>query len=156
VIEPAEIAWLAGLFDGEGSAGIYKQVRPNGKSWYRATAQIAMTHAPTIARVRKIVGYGGLSHLRDKRRTSRLMFRWTVACAQAREFLRLIRPYSITKAEQIDAILEAEEFRRLHHTIGRSGTDEAVDQQTEKARQRIAEMKLVGYERGAAAPAERN
>src|SRR5438445_13031106 len=58
-----EIAWLAGLWDGEGSVGVTFQ-RDTGRLVLVPQIQISMTHLPTIDRAIEVLGKIGIPALR--------------------------------------------------------------------------------------------
>lgn len=66
-ITDTDLAWLAGIIDGEGSMGVYGQRRKNGTLNYSPRLQIALTHAGGIERIVQILrGLGINAHLWEK------------------------------------------------------------------------------------------
>lgn len=114
-------AWLAGLWDGEGSVGIYRQVGkkyadPDSNIIWVPSASIEMTDKPTIDRVVELIEELGCSYLRTEmternarwRDTSKLRIRsyWSVSALGY-----AIEPYSVTKRKHWQLILEYMESR---------------------------------------------
>lgn len=108
-----DLAWVAGLFDGEGSVGFYRRSDKRNKtgSAYYIVASIHMTHAPTIQRIANM--FPGVRwsayHKNVKHRTC---FCWRLYNAKARAFLNEILPYTFTKAEEIRKALAADAIRQ--------------------------------------------
>ncbi len=110
-----EMAYIAGLFDGEGSVGIYKST--NGKSsriYYSAKLSIVGTHKPMIEAVYKKFDIGSFTTQKRQavHRTPRgpvlgkQGWRWSVTDRNGvHRVLLAIRPYLIEKADQVDIVL---------------------------------------------------
>jgi len=106
----ADAAWLAGLFDGEGSIVLSERSRPGGGS---VRIQISNTYMPLLDHVRAVTGVGYV-HVRKSRnpRHSDSMW-WTVHGGAALKILWRMRPWLIVKAERTDAVLAGKTFPRL-------------------------------------------
>jgi hypothetical protein len=110
-----EAAWLAGLFDGEGSLnyelrayrGDHRNQTSPG-SW-RVRVRMTMTHQATIDRVQALAGGGTVYTFRTA--SGRQAWLWECSCRLAREMLAAIEPYVITKRERVLLALEAEQVR---------------------------------------------
>ncbi len=63
---PVEIAWCAGLFEGEGSVFQVNQIRSNGKNYQYLRAVLKMTDLDIVEKFHKLVGCGTLHHQTDK------------------------------------------------------------------------------------------
>ena len=102
-----EIAYIAGLFDGEGCANVvpYK-AKKNGAKYNRMCVRITNTHRGVLDFVRGKVGYGSIA-IEHRRREPhhKPAFRWIVQNANAVRFLKMVRPYLIIKAKHVDQIL---------------------------------------------------
>lgn len=111
-----EMAYIAGLFDGEGSVGIYKST--NGKSskvYYSVKLSIVGTYRPMIESVYKEFNIG--SFTTQKRQAvhstprgavlGKQGWRWSVTDKNGvYHVLQTIRPYLIEKASQADIVLD--------------------------------------------------
>jgi hypothetical protein len=114
-IAATDAAWLAGLFDGEGSVGLsFRRYKgKTGKGAWTIRLNICNTHGPTIQRVRDIVGFGdGQIRVPADRPHKRPVFAWVAESLAAETFLKLMEPYSVTKAEQIASALAARDLWR--------------------------------------------
>jgi hypothetical protein len=58
-----ELAWAAGLFEGEGSFFL-TTIRKNGKEYVYPTAALRMTDEDSVLRFQRIIGFGTV-HSRD-------------------------------------------------------------------------------------------
>lgn len=105
-----ELAWAAGIFDGEGCISIGK-VPPNSKNGlrnysYRLTLKVTMGSKETVDRFSLIVG-DGTSFLHQKG-TDRVSDSYSFV-AQSRKtapILQALRPYLITKAQEADIAIQ--------------------------------------------------
>ena len=120
MITNEDIAYIAGLFDGEGS--IYyarrkeKKKKHNGKGYrysmsQRISMEITMTDEPVINWVHKILGVGTVNKKprKGKRKdgTGYLMqYRWRCTFRDAYYVCTLIWPWAHTKLPKITQILE--------------------------------------------------
>jgi hypothetical protein len=98
-----DLAWAAGLIDGEGCIQIAKRSTKNGHG-YVLSFMVNMTHEATILRLRDLFGFGSITPLKTTHK--RPQWRWVLGCAQAEILLRMVRPYLVTKAREADIALE--------------------------------------------------
>ena len=104
------IAYLAGLFDGEGSV-MYKQYlekrknRPNPSLCWRIRLDVAMTDKDTIKHIYDtlMVGWWGPRKVRPGRLPQ---WRWSTSFRGANEVAKLFLPYAITKKEVLQKIVD--------------------------------------------------
>ena len=104
------IAYLAGLFDGEGSV-MYKQYlekrknRPNPALCWRIRLEVAMTDKDTIKHIYDtlMVGWWGPRKVRPGRLPQ---WRWSTSYRGANEVAKLFLPYAITKKEVLQKIVD--------------------------------------------------
>ncbi|MCZ7478935.1 hypothetical protein [Micromonospora sp. WMMC273] len=124
-----ELAWLAGLWDGEGSVGINRNHRRGANSEgfnVFPQVQIQMTHFPTIDRVVDLIKSMGCQvvsyHWAEKQahhkracglRITRTGYVLTMATA--------LLPYSVTKVEQWTLVKEFCELRIARQGLGSHG-----------------------------------
>jgi intein/homing endonuclease len=114
-----EKAYIAGLFDGEGSIGIYKVVRKNAElvNWSVKLA-IYGTYRPTLQELYDQLGYGSLT-TQKRQALNRTPSRdydpqlckqgWKFIISnkkEIRQFLLMIHPYLREKVEQADIMLK--------------------------------------------------
>ena len=100
----AEIGYLAGLFDGEGCVGYYSR-STKGVPYHSASLHICMTDKRAPEWIMNTVGYGKIS-VSEKPGNNRTVYSWQLCNKpQIQEVLRMIRPYLVVKADQVDALM---------------------------------------------------
>lgn len=97
----AELAWSAGLVDGEGSICIVKS-----RESYRLTLAICMTHESTIKRISNIFGNVGSISLMSKTGKDKDAWTWHTAGGQAAKIIQDMYPYLHTKKAQAELAIE--------------------------------------------------
>lgn len=108
-IKKIDIAYIAGLFDGEGNARVEKyKSSKNGKYYYRIRARIFNTNITCLYHVKKIIGYGGVyaSHNPRGKKPYKTCYVYNVQNKKAKKFIKLIKSFTIIKMEQIDNVLK--------------------------------------------------
>jgi hypothetical protein len=109
-MKDSEIAYLAGLFDGEGSV-MYKQYlekrknRPNPCLCWRIRLEVAMTDKKTIEYIydNLMIGWWGPRKVRPGRKPQ---WRWSTSFRGARQVAKLFLPYVITKKKVLQKIVD--------------------------------------------------
>lgn len=86
-----ELAWAAGLFEGEGSISISK---PTHRNWGHLMADVPNTDDQIVRFF--VERWGGVVQHHPSRGRRRAYWRWRTASRQAAAFLRDIRPFVIT------------------------------------------------------------
>ena len=112
------IAYLAGLFDGEGSV-MYKQYiekrknRPNPMKCWRIRLDVAMTDKETIKYIYDTldVGWWGPRTVRPGRKPQ---WRWSTSYRGANRVARLFLPYAKTKKEVLQKIVDHYDKRNVN------------------------------------------
>lgn len=109
--DSTEIAYVAGLFDGEGDCRIqpYRATK-NGARYLRVVARIHNTDRRCLDKVKEIFGYGwvGLSYRAGAhKRALRDCYQFVVTNTTAQSFLLALRPFLVVKAEKVDEILSS-------------------------------------------------
>lgn len=105
-----ELAYIAGLFDGEGSIHVARLHGTSGKSYYRIVAQVDMTDDRAIRLIEKM-GYGSIYVGKPKPPNRAGCFHWVTVNKQAAEFLLKILPYLRIKKEQAYVALQFQSER---------------------------------------------
>tara|TARA_B100000902_G_scaffold103245_1_gene105531 strand:- start:584 stop:1018 length:435 start_codon:yes stop_codon:yes gene_type:complete len=121
VISEVDIAYIAGLFDGEGSIhfkrGIEKKKKHRGKPGYRLSnslrlsMEITMTDESVLIWLHEVLGVGTLNRKPRKGRrkdgTKYLMqYRWRCVFRDAYHVCCLIWPFAHTKLPKIQEVIE--------------------------------------------------
>jgi hypothetical protein len=115
-----EIAWLAGLFDGEGSIVLNRRNRPNSLS---CRITVTNTFYPLLERVLEVTGTGVLQELTRYHTNPKHARSWNWQCngTNARLILKQILPWLIVKKERAEIILglrPLSEFKLLRQYYG--------------------------------------
>jgi hypothetical protein len=102
-----DIAWAAGLFDGEGHITIQKSkpyaARGERSYKYSLIINLGMTHHATVRKFAEIVGAGRLGCLRQRNPEHACMLRWQTERRNASAILKIMLPYLKTK--RVEALL---------------------------------------------------
>jgi len=108
------IAYIAGLFDGEGHITLY---RSNSETWKRRfpryEIQIGVTNNDrnVIYWLKKLYGGSIRERFRDHPRW-KTCYNWKLSSNQATDFLKKIRKYLRIKGERADIVIEFQERRK--------------------------------------------
>ncbi len=143
LLSETQVAYLAGIIDGEGTIGIYGG-NPSVPAYYHLVLIITNTHEALIDSIR---GWIGGAKAPTKPRESVLSPGWQLVLWQHRAsgVIRLCRPYLIVKSAQADLALEFMEnwvgFR------GRSVPEAEVERRKAYAL-RMRDLNQPGYQAG--------
>lgn len=142
-LEPTDIAWAAGIIDGEGCITIYGRPGRVSKKGVRATAlilNVTNTDPRMLVKLRFMFG-GNLQKCGGKRRPNqRPCFAWMITGKPCAKVLRMVQPYLVVKREQADIGIAYGE------TIGFGGPlAENVGDQRRDLQGKIKSLKLVSW-----------
>lgn len=104
----AQAAWLAALFDGEGTIGLWRIRRhANASGWvYRAGLSIANTNRQLLEAVNSLVdGWATVGDMRDGNKSHRPCYKVVLRQRAALTVLRQIAPYLIVKRRQAEIVM---------------------------------------------------
>jgi hypothetical protein len=96
------LSYLAGIIDGEGCIGVYKN-RSNGNHQLRITVEMVEEHALIL--LHEV--FGGKCYRKKAKRPRRARRLWMVFNSQAASALIELRPYLQVKRKHADVALEA-------------------------------------------------
>jgi hypothetical protein len=133
-ISDADIGWLAGIIDGEGTITISPRKRTDRKCriyGWQMRVKVSNNDPRIITKVadlmQQINGHKG--HMREKRMNRcRKHYYWEVAALKALAFLKFIKPFLVSKQQQAKIAIEFQE--RMSASIGlvhRTLTSEEVE-----------------------------
>ena len=113
-VRPMLAAYIAGLFDGEGSIAVtYSRPSPTRRrGHYNLLVAINMSHESTIASLHR--RFGGSQRTYQPTRGRRL-YGWAVGEWRAIRFLRTVRPFLHVKRAQADLAFRFMETKRAEH-----------------------------------------
>ena len=100
--EPIQLAWAAGIIDGEGCIRLAPS-KNNGRPSYSVMLKVEMTHEETIIKLRRIWGCGGRH---DHKGTNKPAFGLQANGEQAIHIIRRLLPYLVTKRLQAELVIE--------------------------------------------------
>lgn len=127
----AEVAYLAGLFDGEGCVHIDKA--------HTLRCVVGMTTDGPIEKLHD--RFGGSTGLKlGTHLNQRDQYRWSVSGKSAYEFLKTIRPYLTVKNRHADLAMEFWEGKRKYGDSVPRRVPEAEKEVREKFRTRMGEL----------------
>jgi len=131
-MKKTEIAWAAGLFDGEGTVGAYR--RWGEKSAFAVMLRIGMTTRRDVARFARIFS---LRIYKNGR-----MYFVALRSQRTGQVLRILRPFSTGKRAQMELALRILSRQQQHGSGGRGYTKKEY-QWMERAADKLREMKRV-------------
>jgi hypothetical protein len=101
MVDSHVVAWAAGLFDGEGNVKIEKRKGRSPASEFLLRVSLGMTHKPTIERLAEI--FPACRFLVERKKENyKDVYRVWWNGKKGECFLRDIRPYLVTKADEAD------------------------------------------------------
>ena len=120
-VEETDWHWLAGIFEGEGSAGMRRAKCRHSGSVTRSYlyASISQRETTMLAEVLRIAKTGSIYNA--NRKDGGILFAWYCGCAQARAFLNKLLPFirSEHKRKQVRDALALDGEMRSAGTLAR-------------------------------------
>ena len=107
MLREADIGYMAGLFDGEGSITYkkYKEKKKTGTyDCWRIVMEISMTDKSVLVWFHEMLGCGTLR--KKPRPGHKMLWRWRCSFRDAYYVARLFWPYSHTKLDKINKIID--------------------------------------------------
>ena len=107
MLREADIGYMAGLFDGEGSITYkkYKEKKKTGTyDCWRIVMEISMTDKSVLVWFHEMLGCGTLR--KKPRPGHKMQWRWRCSFRDAYYVARLFWPYSHTKIDKINQIID--------------------------------------------------
>ena len=129
-----QLAYIAGLFDGEGSVSRYRERRKNRKNptWV-IRCEVNMTDRAIIKWLHETLGFGSFHKKPPSKNQlgSRMQYRWCCSYRDALKFANLLIPYSRVKRKKLQQIINHydklslrytnDRDVRVHHPVSRDG-----------------------------------
>lgn len=140
------LAWAAGLFDGEGCISISKALQPGRKNpTYRLRLDICQNNRETLQRFKEILaGQGATCHFYEVRRTTltnRQVYQVILDGLNAAKALSALLPYLVRKAPEAAVALEYMQVAQVGCLPGPRGLPASVWKTREAYRRRLQRMK---------------
>jgi hypothetical protein len=129
-----QLAYIAGLFDGEGSVSRYRERRKNRKNptWV-IRCEVNMTDRAIIKWLHKTLDFGSFHKKPPSKNQlgSRMQYRWCCSYRDALKFANLLFPYARVKRKKLQQIINHydklslrytdDRDVRVHHPVSRDG-----------------------------------
>ena len=131
-----QLAYIAGLFDGEGSVSRYRERRKNRKNptWV-IRCEVNMTDRAIIKWLHETLGFGSFHKKPPSKNQlgSRMQYRWCCSYRDALKFANLLLPHARVKRKKLQQVIKYyDQFSirypndrhvRVHHVISRRGNN---------------------------------
>jgi LAGLIDADG DNA endonuclease family protein len=121
----AQIAYLAGIIDGEGSLtiGNYSSNKKTGAIHYQTSVQVNNTHEGLILWIHNIFG-GNIVRYTEKqtpKNARQAIFRWIANGERLTHICELIVPFIVVKQRQVQIMLRMRETYKIRFKKGQQG-----------------------------------
>ena len=101
-----KLAYIAGLFDGEGDLGVYPyRATKNGKYYRRLQVRISNTDRRALDFVKEVMGFGRIDLHKPNNPKWSLCYRYACGNKNAKNFLVSIRPWLKIRDKDVDKLL---------------------------------------------------
>lgn len=120
-----DLAWAAGIVDGEGSINLIKMKRYDSYGTgltFDLRLDVGNTDPRMLVRLKDIFG-GSISSNLKARPNRKPTFCWHLHGAKAAEAIQLMRPYLVIKGEQADLALISRQFVRHNKKCDAAGLE---------------------------------
>lgn len=121
----ATLAYTAGIIDGEGCIGIYKEGRKGRWIYYVLAVNVGNTNPQLIEYLYS--NFGGQSWKSPRLPPRKTAYCWRLQAKSAGEFLKLIFPYLLLKKPQAELALKFQARRRIPGVKGLSVEKKVLD-----------------------------
>ena len=138
-----DLAWVAGVFDGEGCISLSRRAPQKGSRSlnpsYRLILKVAMCHESTIKKLRGICDGVGSIHVQ---RLQHIYFSpswiWFCNAGDAEHVIKMIQPWLTTKAKEADVALQfCEHVKQVYEFRGGRGGSKPMPAAIIKKRERF-------------------
>jgi hypothetical protein len=107
-----DIAYLAGLIDGEGCIG----VRVNKHGYVSNSLQITMTRLEPLMWSKTTTGFGEIYYKKEKRKNRKDVYQWSVSNSEEiRILLQQLIPFLKVKKSEAMAFMVLSSLKRIKH-----------------------------------------
>jgi hypothetical protein len=138
-MEKTDLAWAAGIVDGEGCIYVHKRKGTRKNSiLYTLVLKVNMTHSDTILRLHSIFCVGHVNTLNKVTVNGKKQYMWRVTSLNAANVLKLMHPYLVTKQKEAE---EAFKFNNLPKFPGNKPVSAELSAQREFIYLKLRELK---------------
>jgi LAGLIDADG endonuclease len=133
-----DLAWAAGIVDGEGCIAIcrYQNKRGSRKDYLHAILQIGNTDPRMLVKIQSMFG-GKIGTSKVTGLRTRPIYSWRAISSKAADVIKQIRPYLVSKADQADVLLAFQEI--FERNQGRRGGKHRIPESDIRLRQEMFE-----------------
>ena len=110
-----DLAWAAGIVDGEGYIGLYL-AHTNTGDCYVLKISVVNTNLKMLERFKEIFGVGSISTRAKAKAHHKQQWCYYACSKKAENILHAIRPYLVAKADQAELGLLSRKYIRQHGT----------------------------------------
>jgi hypothetical protein len=127
MVKDVELAYIAGMLDGEGTISINRHKRTDIKLntpslRYKLFINVVNTNEDVIRFIHKIFGVGNVQFRdRSKEFHRQNQFKWQVDGDKAKDVLKSLLPYMIIKKEETEIAIEFQELLNKQENFGHRG-----------------------------------
>ena len=124
-LDSVDLAYSAGLIDGEGYVTLMRPLRPGNQP--RPLIAVSMTHEATVWRLHETFGRGAINYIAPRQKHHKSAWRWAVSARDALFAAELVEPFSTTKRHLHRQIIEhyITMMRSVVGNAGKRGEDNA-------------------------------
>ena len=108
-----DLAWAAGIIDGEGHIGLYLS-HTNTGDCYVLKLVVVNTNLKMLERCKEIFGAGSIGNRVKAKMHHKQQWSFYACSKQAEKILQAVRPYLVAKADQADLGLLSRKYIRQH------------------------------------------
>ncbi len=108
-----DLAWSAGIIDGEGYIGTYLARTNTGECWVLKVT-VANTNLKMLERLKEIFSDGFINVKKKSKAHHKQQWHWNVCSKKAERVLKLVQPYLVAKKEQVELALLSRKYIRTH------------------------------------------
>ena len=109
-VKVEDLAYIAGLFDGDGSVGLHRcgWYKLTGEPKYTLRIRIANSDVRVLEWIRDTVGFGWVKEKKPSPKThwTKRQYEYTVTGRKARRFAEMILPYLRIKRNKVETLLD--------------------------------------------------
>ena len=126
MIKDADIAYVAGIVDGEGSFHIRHVTKDRGKdvNWFKYRLTIVMASKAILDKCQQVMNCGTINSIHRMTKNGKVVWRYQACASQVADACHLLMPFLIDKREQAQIIIE------LSSTMNSYGNSNPVPEET--------------------------
>lgn len=112
-MKETDLAWAAGIIDGEGCVSLYPVTTRTGKSWVLRVC-VSNTNPLICERLKEVFGDGNVYGRQPKNKRHKHVFHYEACSKKAERVLNAVLPYLVAKREQAKVGLASRKLIGVH------------------------------------------